>query len=138
MIPESRSKVKRKLSLQNNNFSGTLNIIGGAQKGPRHLLISVNQATQSPLAQFTYDLRFLSNRILCARASFLMVTRDCITKLKLSMIFIVVLIASFCLRTYVLCWPIYDTYVYEFLRMYPASCTIIYDVPFILQLTPNP
>ena len=36
---------------------------------------------------------------------------------------------TFYLRTYVLGWPIYDTYVYEFLRMYPALRTVTYDVP---------
>ena len=44
-------------------------------------------------------------------------------------------IASSYLRTYVLGWPIYDTYVSEFLRMYPVLRTVTYDVPCFLNST---
>ena len=43
-----------------------------------------------------------------------------------------IIIALSYLRTYVLGWLIYDTYVYEFLRMYPGLRTTIYEVPYIL------
>ena len=36
------------------------------------------------------------------------------------------------LLTYVLGWPMHDMSFYLFLRMYPASSTTIYDVPYFL------
>ena len=41
--------------------------------------------------------------------------------------------ASYYLRIYVLSRPIYDTYVYAILRIYPVLRTATYDVPCMVK-----